>query len=327
MTTTHTAMTPRRAWLAAALIGALAVVSLAQAPRPSTGLQPLPEMTAADRYQGEDGGLYGGGRNTPPEAHQRAALGAARAIRPLNAAGQPATEGKIGLISVGMSNTTQEFSRFVQLARQDATLSPRVAIVDGAQGGMDATRWADSVMNPQSGKNSWDVLDERLQAAGVTAAQVQVAWLKQALIGPGRIGAFPVHARKLQAENARIVQMLRERFPNLRIVYLSSRIYAGYATTQLNPEPYAYESAFAVRWQIQEQMAAGAEPQRPVLLWGPYLWADGETPRKSDGLTYARDDLALDGTHPSNSGRQKVAELLLRFFRTDETARGWFVGQ
>src|SRR5262249_60110349 len=34
--------------------------------RSSVGLKPLTEMTAADRYKGEDGGLYGGGRNQPP---------------------------------------------------------------------------------------------------------------------------------------------------------------------------------------------------------------------------------------------------------------------
>ena len=63
----------------------------------------------------------------------------------------------------------------------------------------------------------------------------------------------------------------------------------------------------------------------PVLLWGPYFWADGTTPRKSDGLVYDRSDLAGDGTHPSESGRQKVAELMLRFFTTDADAKRWFV--
>ena len=31
-------------------------------------------------------------------------------------------------------------------------------------------------------------------------------------------------------------------------VYLSSRIYGGWAKVRLNPEPYAYESNFAVKW-------------------------------------------------------------------------------
>ncbi len=41
-----------------------------------------------------------------------------------------------------------------------------------------------------------------------------------------------------------ILNKLKKRFPNLRIAYLSSRIYAGYAKSALNPEPYAYESGF-----------------------------------------------------------------------------------
>jgi len=63
----------------------------------------------------------------------------------------------------------------------------------------------------------------------------------------------------------------------------------------------------------------------PLLLWGPYLWGDGMTPRKSDGLIWTREDLAGDGTHPSpTSGREKVATLLLKFLKGDPNARGWF---
>ena len=42
------------------------------------------------------------------------------------------------------------------------------------------------------------------------------------------------------------------------------------------------------------------------------------------GLVWKREDLAGDGTHPSQSGRQKVAELLLTFFKTSMNAKGWF---
>lgn len=53
-------------------------------------------------------------------------------------------------------------------------------------------------------------------------------------------------------------------FPNLRIAYLGSRIYAGYASSPRNPEPYAYEGAFAARRLILAQPAAD-----PVAPFSP----------------------------------------------------------
>jgi lysophospholipase L1-like esterase len=61
------------------------------------------------------------------------------------------------------------------------------------------------------------------------------------------------------------------------------------------------------------------------LLWGPYLWADGVNPRQSDKLVYNREDLASDGTHPSQAGRQKVAYVMLEFFKNDPLAKSWFL--
>ena len=70
---------------------------------------------------------------------------------------------------------------------------------------------------------------------------------------------------------------------------------------------------------------ARGEVKAPLLLWGPYLWADGETPRKADGFVYKPEDVVeKDHTHPSDSGRQKVAELLLKFFKSNVTAKNWF---
>lgn len=43
-------------------------------------VKPLSEMTAADRYKDQGGGLYGKGQNTPPEGHLKAALQAAGQI-------------------------------------------------------------------------------------------------------------------------------------------------------------------------------------------------------------------------------------------------------
>jgi len=302
----------------------------------STGLIPLNEMGAADRYKGEDGGLYGSGRNHPPAAHRKLALAAAREIRPLDVTGQPSKEGAIVMVSIGMSNTTQEFSRFMTLADEDTEKSPWVRLVDGAQNGRDGLDWASSddyFNTPESAPwHPWT----RLAAVPLTPLQVQVAWVKLARKQPARLGEFPAHARVLHADYVAVVRRLKRVFPNLRLAYLSSRTYGGYATTPLNPEPYAYESAFAVRWTILDQIHGRPElnadpshdrPQAPVLLWGPYLWADGLTARRSDGLIWEAADMEADGTHPSEAGRRKVAEMLLRFFKSTPTAQPWFLAR
>ncbi|UCC99908.1 MAG: hypothetical protein JSW66_08500 [Phycisphaerales bacterium] len=300
----------------------------------TTGLIPVTEM-AEIQYKGQTGGLYGGGRNTPPESHRVAARKVLAKIRPLDAEGQPAKTGKIVLISLGMSNTTQEFSTFKKLADADPNKSPSVVIVDCAQGGQAAHQWA----YPDEGgtrkrPSPWIVMDQRIKQADVTAAQVQAVWIKQAQMGPARLGEFPAHARSLTDDTVVILNKLKVKFPNLQIGYLSSRIYAGYATGSLNPEPYAYESAFSVRWLIEEQIegiadlnydSSKGEVKSPLLLWGPYLWADGVKGRKTDDLVWKREDLAGDGTHPSTSGREKVARMLLEFFKSDPNAKSWFL--
>lgn len=294
-------------------------------PRPSTGLKPLCDMSAEDRYQGEDGGLYGGGRNVPPAEHRQAAERALAEIRPLDAHGRPADDGRIVFVSISMSNATQEFSRFKRVAEADPNKSPSVTIVDCAQGGQAMAEWVDPDARP------WSEAERRLKAAGVTAAQVQVAWVKLANKGPQ--GDLRQHGKKLEHDTLAVLQNAQQRFPNLRIAYLSSRIYGGYAVSALNPEPYAYDSAFVVRWLIQDQIRGNkalncdstkGAVKAPLLLWGPYLWADGVDGRKIDSLVWKREDLARDGTHPSESGREKVAQLLLRYFTSDPLARPWF---
>ncbi|QDU31811.1 hypothetical protein ETAA8_69710 [Anatilimnocola aggregata] len=301
-----------------------ASVSPAMSGKESVGLKPLSEMKAEDRYQGEDGGLYGAGSNTPPAKHLQLATAESKQIQPLGADGKPASDGLIGLISISMSNATQEFSMFKQIADRDPEKSSLVKIVDCAQGGQAMAEWASPAARP------WTTASNLLSAAKVSPQQVQVAWIKLANKGPR--GNLPEHGKTLQQDTLAVIQNAKAKFPNLRVAYLSSRIYAGYATTPLNPEPYAYESAFVVRWLIQDQikgsdtLTAGndATAKAPVLLWGPYLWADGTTPRATDKLVYLREDLANDGTHPSEQGRRKVAQQLLDFFKTDELARVWF---
>lgn len=281
----------------------------------SVDLVPLTGLSTGT-YKGMTGGLYGAGENESPPEHANRGLVAGARIVPRAGDGTPDSAGRVVLISIGMSNTSLEFSTFRDLARRDARLSPALVIVNGAQGGVTASEWADPF------GSSWTELDRRLSAAGVARPQVQVAWVKLA----NRAGGASADAYRLQLERDSLntLRNLRDRFPNLQIIYSSSRIYAGYASSSLNPEPYAYESGFVVKRIIQRQIA-GQLSGRPWLSWGPYLWADGLTPR-SDGLTWNCSDFASDGTHPSAAGRLKVADLLLRFFEADASAHPWFFG-
>jgi hypothetical protein len=308
---------------------------------------PLSDL-GAGTYKGFAGGLYPAGTNAAPAAHAAAGIRHAQGVVPLDTAGVPGPGGKVVLLSIGMSNTTQEFcagsstttsctawSFMGQAAADAAVNTATLAIVNGARGGQDAQTW-----DAATDANYDSVRLNRLTPLGLTERQVQVAWVKQADAGPrDSLVSSQADAYQLEMRLGNIVRALKARYPHLQLVFLSSRIYAGYATTTLNPEPYAYESGFAVKWLVQaqiDQMANGGtvtdlragdlnyDGSAPWIGWGPYLWADGATPRQGDGLTWERGDFVQDGTHPSQSGQQKVGTMLLAFFKGSPFTKCWF---
>src|SRR5688572_20183063 len=94
-----------------------------------TGLIPLTDMGSL-RYRGHRGGLYPGGVNRPPQRYLRRGIIASRRIRPIN--------GKIVLLSIGMSSASVEFAAFKRNADRDPQKSSTVVVVDGAQHGFDS---------------------------------------------------------------------------------------------------------------------------------------------------------------------------------------------
>lgn len=291
----------------------------------TVGLTPLTEL-GGQSYYGMEGGLYPGGSNERPSDHEAAGIEIAQSIRPLASDGTvDEQQGKIGFVAVGMSNTSMEFETFLDQADDIPQLNPAVVFVDGAQHG----KASQFVANPEDAY--WTVLQERLAEAGLGNEQVQIVWLKEARARTNL--PFPLDALLLKADLREIVELLYERFPNLKIVYLSSRTYGGYATIDLNPEPYAYQSAFAVKWLVEDQIEGNIglnyDPDQgtvyaPWLSWGPYLWADGLA-AEHEGFVWERSDFSFDGTHTSPSGQAKVAGLLCHFLRTDATAVPWFL--
>lgn len=292
----------------------------------STGFVPINDL-GAGTYRGVQGGLYPGGANVPPSTHLEAGVLEAASVVPRTVMGQPnPVNGRIVLLTIGMSNCSQESDAFIALSDNDRFRDPRVIVVNGAQ----PNQSAEEIDDPSA--PFWDIIYQRLAEQGLSPLQVQAVWFKETNEFPTE--PFPLFPNLLSEEFKTIMQIIRDRFVNARLCYCSSRTYGGYASIPLNPEPYAYQSGFAVKWLISDQIdgdpALNFDPQAgaveaPWIAWGPYLWADGLTPR-SDGLTWECADFwESDGTHPSASGTQKVAEMLVRFFRSDPTTRGWYI--
>ena len=266
----------RQVWFVARALalGAVLVVlgtsaHAAECRQTSVGLVPLTTLGAAT-YNGMSGGLYAGGENRPPRAHADRGRVAAARIVPRLADGSPHHTGRVVLISIGMSNTSQEFATFRDLVRRDGRLSRALVVVNGAQGGMTASDWANA-----SGA-TWAELERRLAAAGVTREQVQVVWLKLANRAGGLLS--DTYRVQLERDSLDVLRILRDRLPNSQIVYLSSRIYAGYASSLLNPEPYAYESAFVVKNIIQRQVEG--RPPAMVVVGTVPLGGRSHRPRR-----------------------------------------------
>ena len=281
-------------------------------------------------YQGSEGGLYPSGSNVRPASHDTDGVNFAKAIVPLDANGNYSPTGQYVMLAVGESTAQNEFNRFLPIANADPSKNSYLKIVNGAQGGATPFQYE----SPTSAY--WaTVLNNYLPQNGVTPQQVVVIWMEDT--DGISTGTFPTDIAELQTEYETMMQTMHTLFPNLKMVYFSSRVYGGYSNgvgNPDNPEPYAYEVGFAVKWAIEDQLNGNANlnynPNNgpvvaPWMSWGPYYWANGMLGR-NDGLEWDCEDFSSDGTHPSSTfGQLKIATALLQFLKTDDTSIPWFL--
>jgi hypothetical protein len=278
-------------------------------------------------YFGVEGGLYPDGSNVRPASDDAAGVGLAHEIVPLDSNGNYDPNGKYAILGLGESIANDEFDDFLSYAAVEPTKNPYLVVVDGAMGGEEAIDLA------QVGSVFWSaIFGYRLPDAGVSPSQVVAVWVEA--INGGETGSFPGDIISLQADYETIAQVLHNYFPNLKMAYFSTRSYGGYSIPGGgDPEPYAYDTGYAVRGMIEDQLnglpSLNYDPtlgpvMAPWLSWGSYYWANGLL-GSSDGLVWACPDYQSDGIHPSASGRNKVADSLLNFFKTDDTTTPWFV--
>jgi hypothetical protein len=293
----------------------------------STGLIPLVDLKTGYYLGVYQGGLYPNGKNVPPGGHLKKGLKIAKAIKPLDSLGNINYEtGKIVIAGFGGSTTGEPWNHLITIANGDPEINPCIKLVNATNAGEGMESM--NVDHP----DYWDYIeDNRLTPKGVTPEQIQIAWLFNGSRAD-TIFDMPAYRDSIERKVQLALAAMLIEYPNLKLVYVGSPYYAGYADPTYEMyksihEPGSYRCAFGFKAAVEKQINGDplykySDPGKivPYITWGPYLWTDGIKPRNYDSLYWdCEADFRADGGgfHLNGEGKDKLAELLNDFFKTD----------
>lgn len=305
----------------------------------SSGLIPLNDL-GSGYYMGKQGGLFPNGANAedPTTKHYKKGRSIAKSIRALDSLGNITTDGGVVLMAgFGPSIPGHMLDHFVPLVRDtsDEEYQTNIcfdAINMGAGGkGLDYAIGADST-------KYWNQLLKKIADKGYTPEQLQISWMyfndKYDSLNES---TFPETPERIADDLTFYIHEMLERFPNVKIVFISGRHYGGFADTTLEQysaisEPSSYWNNFAVKWLIERQINGSPELKyfgpamnTPFITWGPYYWSDGNIPRATDGVLYQCSDFsATDGYHCTDSTYERDAHYLMDLIYNSEFSK-WYV--
>lgn len=289
-------------------------------------LPPIDEL-GAGMFMGHQGGLYPNGVNQMPADFYTDAIAIARSVQPLNNNGEPDPNGKIGLIALGASTVSMFGKGLEDQIPAVVNVNKEIVFVNCGIGGQDLS----DIMDPAA--NFWSVIDNRVKESGMTLDQVQVVWFQEDNLR-NRDNDFELRVNQLTKEFTYMVRFCKERYPNLKLFYVSGR-----HTTEFMPadakdkhrEPKAYLNGWVCKQLIENQINGdpqlaykGQNAAAPIILWGPYFWTQGAKPR-SDGYAVTPDLFSNDGVHPNEKGIARIAGDLVNFWQTDPVSQLWFL--
>ncbi len=313
--------------------------------------EPLCSRDLADEYDPKasfdtGGRLYLSGFNFPTGAHELYGYDRAAEVLPRDSDGIVNMEtGLVGFAVVGMSMAHFTWGAYERDVFTSDERRHGLVMVDLAEGGFLLEKWIDPAGHATGYGQIWGAdgfVGNRLEVQGVTAEQIQVIWLYHVLNGDEWPGGFNDDQTTFRdALRILIDQELVPRFPNLKMVYLSTRELGFYADEgHYLEEPRSYEIGYGVRALVDGyvQDIDGGAYTGPYVGWGPYWWAkesqNEADPRVcrdlsyGDGFFYECNDFLECGkggnVHPSTKGQAKLAVLLDDFFSGNAMAAQWY---
>lgn len=286
--------------------------------RQATKLDNIGEFTP---YKEKGGGLYSGSRNSPEIAQKALIQRQLGLVKPLDVNGSPSEEGKIGFIYIGDPYTAGEFSTLSDFLDGNSQANSSLVLVDGSGSELEAGYWQKSLF-------VWESLKDKVSAQELNSKQAQILWINLGFAKYEDNMSLDVqnHANLLEG----ILKKYLVKYPETKLIYLSSPRYSGLSKDPNYQEPQSYEVGFAVRELINRQErgdlvfrdSVTVLRSEPALLWGPYLWSSSTS--GSGQFTYSADNYAEDGLSLTVQGKQRFAVDLFDFWSSYDFSKSWF---
>lgn len=291
---------------------------------------PLNEM-GDTTYRGFQGGFYPNGATTPQGQYAADLDSINKTIWGLDTAGN--RKNKAGTIVIGGVGVCLSGAPVNGLRRRkrNPIAIQNINFVNFEYGGAAYQYVAD----PNS--TYWQHVALKMPSQNTTYKQVQMLWLTSD--DSTSITDFPQRPLIAKENIKAAVRTLKIKFPNLKIVYFVGRPYTynlsdttgtGKIMNSRSRNPAPYHQGWAEKWALEDQINGdpglaykGPNAVAPILTWGAYEWTQGKLPN-ADGFTWYPSD-TRDGLHPTDGGKDKIAQYFWNFLTTDPYTTQWYL--
>ncbi len=296
---------------------------------PDTMCIPINEM-GSQTYLGYQGGFYPNGATVPQGQYAADLDSINKTIWGLDTAGN--RRNKAGTIVIGGIGACLSGAPISGLRRRKKNPNTVLNInwVNFEAGGQGAS-WED-IADPNS--NLWDYISQKIVYQNTTYKQVQMLWMTTD--DSSTVTDWPTRPLIAKENIKSAARTLKMKFPNLKILYMVGRPYTwdlaldGKITNVRSRNPAPYHQGWAEKWAIEDQINGdpgmaynGPNAVAPILTWGEYQWTHAKAPN-ADGFFWLPSD-TRDGLHPTDEGKDKIAQYFWNFFYTDPYASQWFL--
>ncbi len=231
-------------------------------------------------YQGFRSGLYPWGNVLIENEYKTDYINISKTITTLGKTGLPSAKGKTVILGIGGSHAYGIYNGIKNAWLTDPLFGKKLVFANAGTGGKDLP----DILDPAA--SYWSRINKILDSNRVTSSQVQVIFV----IEDDFVNKDTTIQRifTLRDQMISLLETIRPKYPNCKIIYFADRGYAGYSTLTKYDEPKGYLNGWAVKFLVDEYIN-GLIPETPFINWFEYYWANG-TEARWDGLTYLQSD-------------------------------------